>query len=65
MGYFLVQVCEAVGNFIAEFCDADENNFKVSRPLYLRVRALINITKPLKRRMHLEINDNAHVVVQF
>lgn len=60
-----MQVCEAIGKFTGELMEIDENNFKVSRPAYLRVRTLIGSNKPIKRRMRLRINEGSNVMIQL
>lgn len=58
---------EAIGNFIKTYMEVDEKNFKISGPLYISVRVLIDITKPLKRKMrtlryNFNIRDSHHYV---
>lgn len=43
LGFASTNICEAIGNFVGTYLDTDENNFKVSCPIYLRVRVLIDI----------------------
>lgn len=65
IGFTSSHVCEAVGNFIGRVMEIDENNFKLTKPMYLRIRVLVDITKPLKRRMRLRINAESLVMLQI
>lgn len=65
LGYVSTNICEAIGNFVGTYLDTDENNFKVASPLYLRVRVLINLDKPIKRRMKIRVNAGNEVMIQF
>lgn len=56
VGNVSTHVCEAIGKFGGELVEIDENNFKVSKPLYLLVRVLIDLNMPIKRVMRLQIN---------
>lgn len=63
---FWIQVCnlpiefqsetilQSIGNSISAFLESDQNNFKVIWGNYIRLRVLINVRKPLKRRIRLK-----------
>lgn len=65
LSYVSTNICEAIGNFIGTYLDVDKNNFKISCPAYLRVRVLIDISKPIKQRMRVKINAGQQLMLQF
>lgn len=52
-GFMSLRVVQDIGNYIGKFVESDSNNFIGVWREYLRVRVLLSIEKPLKRRMKL------------
>ncbi|KAM7462532.1 hypothetical protein LguiA_030653 [Lonicera macranthoides] len=52
-GYISEQVAKHVGNYIGQFLEADANNFQGSWKSYMRIRVLMDVTKPIKRKMKI------------
>lgn len=59
------QMCEAVGKFVGELMEIDENNFNVLNPRYLRVRVMVAIKKPLKKKMSVRVSAGKTFQVDF
>ena len=54
IGFLTAKVLQNIGNFIGEFQSFDANNFMRVWRNYMRIRVLLDVRKPLKRRMHLK-----------
>ncbi|XP_019191313.1 PREDICTED: nucleolin-like [Ipomoea nil] len=53
IGLFRENIAKAIGDYLGTFIRADRNNFDGSWKSFLRVRVLLDITKPLRRRVKL------------
>lgn len=56
-GFMSQRVVQDIGNYIGKFEESDPNNFVGVWRDYLRVRVMLSIEKPLKRRMKLKKNE--------
>lgn len=54
MNFFTSKVSEIIGNTLGEFIMADKKNFEGGWKSFLRVRARIDITMPLRRKMKMK-----------
>ncbi|XP_060959195.1 uncharacterized protein LOC115699980 [Cannabis sativa] len=64
-GYMLDRVVRSAGAYVGKFIKADLKNFNGLWRDYLRVRASINIEKPLKRHMKLCKEDGDWIWANF
>lgn len=64
-GFMSQRVVVDVGNYIGKFVESDNNNFVGVWREYLRVRATIDLDKPLKRRMKLRKSQDIWSWVNF
>lgn len=54
LSFFKHKVAEIIGSTLGELVIVDKKNFEGSWKSFLRVRVLIDITKPLRRRMKMQ-----------
>ncbi|XP_031111263.1 nucleolin 1-like isoform X2 [Ipomoea triloba] len=54
IGFFTENIAKAIGDYLGEFIRADRRNFEGSWKSFLRVRALLDLTKPLRRRVKMK-----------
>lgn len=47
VSFFIENIAKAVGSFLGEYVKADKKNFEGAWKSYLRVRVLLDVTKPL------------------
>lgn len=52
--FFTEKIAKAVGSSLGDFVRADKKNFDGAWKTFLRVRVLLDITKPLKRKMKIK-----------
>ncbi|KAJ8752734.1 hypothetical protein K2173_007044 [Erythroxylum novogranatense] len=45
---------QEVGNYIGTFVESDNRNFTLVWKEYMRIKALLDITRPLKRRIQMQ-----------
>lgn len=48
------RIAKAIGDHVGVFIRADKNSFDGSWKMFMRIRVLVDVTKPLKRRMKLK-----------
>ncbi|KAM7490617.1 hypothetical protein LguiA_033538 [Lonicera macranthoides] len=53
-GFMSEQVGKSIGDFIGKFVESDPNNFNGTWISYMRIRVLLHVRKPLKRRMKIK-----------
>lgn len=52
-GFFTERVAQAMGNTLEKFIWADKKNFEGLWKSFLRIRVMLDITKPLRRKMKI------------
>lgn len=65
IGIITERVCRDIGNFLGSFVEADRANFSGEWRNFFRVRVLLDIRKPLKRRMRIKRPGGEWTWVKF
>ncbi|KAK6156010.1 hypothetical protein DH2020_010258 [Rehmannia glutinosa] len=64
-GFMTERVGKSIGNFIGTYLDSDEHSFKGVWQNYMRIRVVIDVRSPIKRRMKLTKPNGEWVWINF
>lgn len=65
MGFFTERVGTMIGNFIGQFLEYDNTNKGAAWKPYMRIKVMIDVSMPLKRKKKIKIGTGEYVVVNF
>lgn len=63
--FFTEKVVQAIGEFLGTYVRADKRNFEGSWKSFLRIRVLLDISKPLRRKMKMKKQGGDWFWVEF
>lgn len=63
--FFTEKIAEAIGSALGTFIRVDKKNFEGSWKSFLRVRVLLDITKPLRRKLKMKKEGGSWFWVEF
>lgn len=64
-GFFSEYIAKLIGESIGKFICSDENNFKGFHKQFMRIRVSMDVNKPLRRYMKLQLEDGTEALAQF
>lgn len=64
-GFFTEKIAKAIGNSLGTFVRADKKNFDGTWKTFLRVRVLMDVTKPLRRKMKMKREGGDWFWIEF
>ena len=64
-GFMSIGVGEQLGNYVGRFMEYDANNNLGSWRNYMRIRVLLDVRLPLKRRKKIRMEDGAWAYIEF
>ena len=65
VGFHSLKIVKDIGDYVGQFLESDENNFKGSWRNFLRIRVNMDVYKPLKRRMKIKKSGGEWLWVDF
>ncbi|WCJ34873.1 nucleic acid binding zinc ion binding [Euphorbia peplus] len=64
-GFMSEHVAVTIGSYVGEFIEADANNFTGTYRTYMKIRVRMDVTRPLKRKMLLGVDEENMFWVNF
>lgn len=65
MSFFTEKIAKAIGSFLGDFIRIDKKNFDGTWKSFMRIRVLLDITKPLKRKMKIMKEGEDWIWIDF
>ncbi|KAA3460676.1 nucleolin-like [Gossypium australe] len=65
IGYYTEGMAKQMGDFIGRFVDYDASMASKGNGQYIRIRVMIDVKQPLKRKKRVCVNQNRFIYVQF
>ena len=65
VGFMSEKVARAIGNYIGEFCETDLRNFDGMLQQFMRLKVLLDINKPIPRKMKIKKDGGSWIWIRF